>query len=490
MRSLYPGVAVALFYPDDPDFWHEAIIIYGSADKCFHILTPDGDEYAEDVACVDGEGPSRAVVIGPAGECPVDLTGKFYRFSVFPGEKAFRDKVREMSRVESPAFPFPAKVRTMTKGDVSWPDFVGPPVRPAAAAGPPPAAVLDAAAATPPRRRIMTKRAAVEYGISTPHAIMPEADEDDGLQRAIAASRAVVPEPATPPRKAATLIVIPPEGGAGKWRALIAERGFKKGDVVDMLDGSFNLGGYGVALLSSGQSLPVEWVLATAASADEQATGIKAAPEELLAGAGVDTEDDRDERLLPLKYDLRGWRYTEFKIGADMLMDPDREDLIQVIDGPPTLTWCAHFMAQHGGTPLAYHSRWQHEAQLSIDDAGVLDHETLCHILQVAVIVDQINIGRCLSFELVARALQRIQGKYRERLTIGGGKGGGKKSRGALEEDYHMIMGTQATWGRVLIRPALSEYLADCRQKKAALLKEERKLDEERRLAAKAGGEK
>ena len=47
-----------------------------------------------------------------------------------------------------------------------------------------------------------------------------------------------------------------------------------------------------------------------------------------------------------------------------------------------------------------------------------------------------------------------------------------------------------ATWGRVLIRPALSEYLADCRQRKAALFKEERKLDEERRLAAKAGGEK
>ena len=47
-----------------------------------------------------------------------------------------------------------------------------------------------------------------------------------------------------------------------------------------------------------------------------------------------------------------------------------------------------------------------------------------------------------------------------------------------------------ATWGRVLIRPAPSEYLADCRQRKAALFKEERKLDEERHLAAQAGGEK
>ena len=95
-------------------------------------------------------------------------------------------------------------------------------------------------------------------------------------------------------------------------------------------------------------------------------------------------------------------------------------------------------------------------------------------------------MGRCLSFELLARALLRIQGRYRERLLTGGGKSQSKKSRGALEEDYHMIMGTQATWGRVLICPALSEYLADGRQKKAALLKEERKLEEERRLAAKS----
>ena len=125
MRSLYPGVSVALYYSDDPNYWHEAIIIYGSAEKCFHILTPDWDEYVEDVACVVGAGPTRAVVIGPAGECPQDLVGKFYRFASFPGEQAFRDKVMEQSRVESPAIPFPAKVRTMTRGTSVGPTLWG-----------------------------------------------------------------------------------------------------------------------------------------------------------------------------------------------------------------------------------------------------------------------------------------------------------------------------------------------------------------------------
>ena len=92
---------------------------------------------------------------------------------------------------------------------------------------------------------------------------------------------------------------------------------------------------------------------------------------------------------------------------------------------------------------------------------------------------------------LLCRALQRTQGKYRERLCSGGfsGKDKTKKSRGALEEDYHMAMGTQAAWGRVLIAPQYSEWLADRLQKKANPMEEERKLDEERRLAMKASEE-
>ena len=147
LRSLYPGVSAALYYSDDPNYWHEAIIIYGSAEKCFHILTPDGDEYVEDVACVVGAGPTRAVVIGPAGECPQDLVGKSYRF-VFSRRTGFsRQGHGAVSRGES-RDPFPSQGAYHDQGDISWPDFVGPPRRPAAAAVPPPAAVLDAAAAT------------------------------------------------------------------------------------------------------------------------------------------------------------------------------------------------------------------------------------------------------------------------------------------------------------------------------------------------------
>ena len=49
--------------------------------------------------------------------------------------------------------------------------------------------------------------------------------------------------------------------------------------------GSFNLVCYGVALLASGQSLPVEWVLGTAVVNDGQVIAPKVGPEELLAGA-------------------------------------------------------------------------------------------------------------------------------------------------------------------------------------------------------------
>ena len=72
-----------------------------------------------------------------------------------------------------------------------------------------------------------------------------------------------------------------------------------------------------------------------------------------------------------------------------------------------------------------------------------------------------------------------FQADDQKRLRHEGANGSGeKKNRGAIEEERHMIC------------PALSEHSADCRQRKAALLKDERKLDEERRLASKAAGDK
>ena len=75
LRKLIPGTCVALYYPDDPDFWHEALVLYPSSDDCCHILTPDDDEYVEDLACIWGEGPSRAVLLGPGAvvQCSVVL---------------------------------------------------------------------------------------------------------------------------------------------------------------------------------------------------------------------------------------------------------------------------------------------------------------------------------------------------------------------------------------------------------------------------------
>ena len=44
LRKIYPGISAALFYPDDPEFWHEAIVLYAGPDKTHFILTPDWDD--------------------------------------------------------------------------------------------------------------------------------------------------------------------------------------------------------------------------------------------------------------------------------------------------------------------------------------------------------------------------------------------------------------------------------------------------------------
>ena len=65
-----------------------------------------------------------------------------------------------------------------------------------------------------------------------------------------------------------------------------------------------------------------------------------------------------------------------------------------------------------------------------------------------------------------------------------------QNAQGAIGYGCYMAMLAQAIWGRILTCPAPSFYLAYERPQKGAPLKEELRLDEERRPAAMAGADK
>ena len=69
-------MSIALLYDDHPGAWHEALLIYPGADRCWDMLTPDGDEYLEDdAACITGDGPAKAIYLDDSGALPAALAG-------------------------------------------------------------------------------------------------------------------------------------------------------------------------------------------------------------------------------------------------------------------------------------------------------------------------------------------------------------------------------------------------------------------------------
>ena len=110
LRDCCPGRSVGLFYEDDPEYWHEAVLLYPAPDRCYHILTPDGDEYVEDVACLMGTGPSKTTHCKADGTAPPDMDGIFYRFSDYPSLESLRAKVLSLHDSEGASVTVPSKV--------------------------------------------------------------------------------------------------------------------------------------------------------------------------------------------------------------------------------------------------------------------------------------------------------------------------------------------------------------------------------------------
>ena len=142
--------------------------------------------------------------------------------------------------------------------------------------------------------------------------------------------------------------------------------------------------------------------------------------------------------------------------------------------GPRTVMWCCKFIRDQDAGPRSRHTKWRSEVGLERTDQAVQDHEFCMRVLQTAVQYDQLNVSELASMELVMRRAQVAEFRHRERLF--GRAGGGDE----LLEDEHLYMGTGETKGLLMVSPALSEYIADELHKESTVLKERRKIREER----------
>ena len=197
-------------------------------------------------------------------------------------------------------------------------------------------------------------------------------------------------------------------------------------------------------------------------------------------------ESELDIRLLDYKEDRRGKRYLLFKDGVDQFQSPSLKDM-DYVDWPNTVIFCGRYMYTNSGTPLGYHNKFVQDGGLDRNDPYVLEHESLCRIYQVGVEIDQLHASQLIIFELICRGIQRIESRFKDcflgklEIDSGGGKKGGGRARANPEQDLHLFLGSSSMRGRLCISPELLEWLAERKHREYIMLKEDRKLVEERR---------
>jgi hypothetical protein len=201
---------------------------------------------------------------------------------------------------------------------------------------------------------------------------------------------------------------------------------------------------------------------------------------QLLKDGGGD-EQEIDARVLAIIED-DGRRHRNFRESVRDMSETDWPGW--PVLGPRTTRWVLRFIAEHDIAPRARHTKWRHEAGLSPSDPYVDDHDLALRVIQMAVEFDQLNITELASFELLARRAQMAEWRHRDRLI----------SRNSIEdglEDDYLYMGTAETRGLILMAPDLADHVTGELHKEANILKERRKVKEERRTSRasdKSGG--
>ncbi|CAE7297688.1 unnamed protein product [Symbiodinium sp. CCMP2456] len=176
----------------------------------------------------------------------------------------------------------------------------------------------------------------------------------------------------------------------------------------------------------------------------------------------------RDQR-----YGTDGKRRRELRDGVELASESTWSDW--PIKGPRTAKWVGQYVVTNGGSPISMHNAWKVNSKLQPSDNGVLEHESICKALELAIEYDQLNIGELATMELLCRRLQMIQYRWKDRVL-------GSYSSGTVDDESHFFLGVDPTRGNLCICPALNTWLGEELHKEAQANKEQRKAREERAL--------
>ena len=188
-------------------------------------------------------------------------------------------------------------------------------------------------------------------------------------------------------------------------------------------------------------------------------------------------ELETDLRLHPIAVnDLDGRRHRRFQEAVGLLTETDHTGWPAL--GPRTVKWCLNFLGQQDGNPRARHTKWKHECGLSATDDGVGDHDLCMRMFEMGLVFDQVNLSELGTFELVARRAQMAEWRHRERIL---------GQHDELFDDQFLYMGAGETRGLLMVCPDLQDHINQELHREANVLKEKRKVREERLMSRGSG---
>ena len=284
--------------------------------------------------------------------------------------------------------------------------------------------------------------------------------------------------PVTSPPAAVGPVLAPAAGFS--WVVAANEGHRARGSLVPIAQvvGGYQAGSKGVVGLSDGVILFVELVAnhELISYARQGAPAGPDPPQPAVLGAGIGAigiGQGDDARTLAVRYGTDGKRRRELRDGVELASESVWADW--PIKGPRTAKWVGQYFVTNGGSPMVMHNTWKVNCKLQGSDNGVLEHESLCKMLELALEYDQLNLGELASLELACRRLQMIQYRWRDRII-------GSTSSGTVDDESHFFLGVDPTRGNLCISPALNTWLGEELHKESQANKEQRKAREERAL--------
>ena len=179
-----------------------------------------------------------------------------------------------------------------------------------------------------------------------------------------------------------------------------------------------------------------------------------------------------DARTLSIKRNSAGQRHRSLREAIDECQQSEFDDW--PVEGPRTTLWYCRQVAKTGQDIAPRHVTWRHENNIKEEQRVAEQHEALSEVLDLAVQYDQLDVSNLACLEAATRRLQYYEAEER------------KKQEAKRDADgSEWFLGRSGKVGGNLVSPDLEKHVAERAARKASILKEQRKAQEERQLLRK-----